>query len=189
MTGRGIGAALFILGGGAEIVRVLATHFATQSFAAPPVVVAAITLGPSLVIALGAVTVGVSFRGRARLAFLLMGVFGLLAVAVNVIQIVLGSPLGPAPSQLAAALSFLATLAGAVLLLTDRATRTPARWALALPAGAILVLVAGMSLIPWDAWFALPAIGYVCGGSLLVVPAGRGFADPTPSVVVGPSWP
>lgn len=171
MRGRRVGAMVVITGGIADIVRILLTQFAFPLVAASPVIVAVVHLTPTLLTAVGAVAVGMSYRARGRLAFLIAGSFGLLLVAVNAAQISLGSPLGPAPSQFAIAANVAATIAGAALLLTDRSVHTPERWALALPAGCTLLAVLSMALLPLAglaALAALPAVGYIFGGFLVL---------------------
>lgn len=168
MRARRLGATAVIIGGVLDVARVIVTQLVFPSVAAPRIVVAAVALAPMLLIAVGAVAVALSYRARGRLAFLLAGISGLLVVAVNAAQILLESLWGPAPSQLAIAVNGASVIAGAVILLTDRTVRTPDRWSLALPAGCMLLVVPGMTVLPWAALAALPAVGYVFGGILVL---------------------
>lgn len=168
MRHRRWGAIAVIVGGALEVFRVVLTQFVFPSIAAPRVTATVVALAPTLLIAVGLLAVGLSYNARGRLAFLIAAIFGLLLVAVNAAQILLASPLGPAPSQLAIALHGASTAAAAVILLSDRSVLTPDRWSLTLPAGCMLLVVLGMSLLPWTALAVLPAVGYIFGGYLVL---------------------
>lgn len=168
MRHRRWGTIAVIVGGVLEVLRVVLTQLVFPSTASPRVTAAVVALAPTLLIAVGLLVVGLSYHARERPAFLIAAIFGLLLVAVNAAQIILGSPWGPAPSQLAIALHGASPAAGAVMLLSDRSVLTPDRWSLALPAGCMLLAVLGMSLLPWSALAVLPAVGYVFGGYLVL---------------------
>lgn len=159
---------LLVAGGLSDVARFLLPPAIAPAFADPRLVMIAVNLTPPLVIAIGCFVLSTSYRGRGRLGLLIAGVFGALLVAINAIQIVTGSPFGPAPSQLAWVSSHAATLAGAALLLSDRTLSGPPRWAFAIPAGCTLVFVAGMFVTPWSGLLFLPALGYVVAGVLLL---------------------
>ncbi|MFT4051911.1 MAG: hypothetical protein QM677_06630 [Microbacterium sp.] len=177
MRSRGIGVALVVTGGALEIARIVITQLVLPSIAASPLIVALVSLTPSLLIAIGAMVVGTSYRARGRLGFMIAGASGMLFVAVNGIQILLDSPLGPAPSLLASALAFAATGAGAALLLADRTVRTPDRWALAIPAGCMVLFALCIIIVPWDVLLAIPAVGYIFGG-FQVLRSAKGITSP-----------
>lgn len=164
---RRAGALLLLIGGATEAARLIVfSGFAAVVLPGPAAT--ALNVAPSAVIGAGLVATGFSFRGRARGALIVAGFVGLAVVVVNVVQIATRSPLGPGPSQLASLLGFAAVVAAAALLLSDRTQRGPARWAIAIPAGCIILFVGSLFVLP-VAWFALlPGMSFAVAGALLV---------------------
>ena len=161
---RRVGAILLVVGALLEAVRVIVG--AIISVPAPAVIQICISSLPSSLIGAGLAAVGTSVQGRGRPTLIAAGALYLVAVVVNVMQILLGSPLGPAPSQLAIFAEVVAVVVAAALMLSDMSLSGPVRWSMAVPAACILLVAATFFIAPW--LYVLPELGFVVAGALLL---------------------
>lgn len=161
-----IGALLILIGGVLDLARLMIfSGFA--AIALPEPALTAINVIPSAIIGLGLIAMGSALPGRRPVALIVAGLLGLVLVVVNVAQITANSPLGPAPSELAYLVSFASVVVAGVLLLTDNSQRGRARWAIAIPAGCIVLFVLSLFTLPLP-WFQLfPGAGFAVAGALL----------------------
>ncbi len=143
-----------------------------SSVALPEPATIAVNLIPSVIIGGGLVATGFSYRGRGRVALIVAGLLELAVVVVNIVQIATHSPLGPGPSELAYLISIAAVVVAAVLLLSDRTLHGSARWAIAIPAGCIVLFVVSLYALPVTWFYLLPGIGFAIAGVLLIRPGG-----------------
>lgn len=164
---RRLGATLLIVGGLAGLLQGL-WLLAPGVLPWPDLVTGVVLLIPIILIAIACIVLSTSYRGRGRLGLLIAGAFGLLVVAVSASQTVLAYPFGPAPAFMAVGLSWIATLAAAGLLLSDRTMSGPARWAFAIPAACTLLQILNIYVLPWIGTFFLPSLGYIIAGYLLL---------------------
>ncbi|MFT4280023.1 hypothetical protein [Microbacterium sp.] len=165
------GGILLIVGGIADTAQMVVGRFVSTP--ASPAVIVLITVGPTFLIAVGVLLLAPAVAGRARLGFVVAGVGALLLAVVNTVQIAAGSPLGPAPSQLASLLSLAALTAGAALVFWSDSTGDPLRWTLALPAIAAVLVLVSLFVFPWDGAHLLVPVAYAVSGALLLRPASR----------------
>jgi hypothetical protein len=156
---------------------IIFSGFASVAPAEPATI--AVNVIPSAIIGVGLVATGISYWGRGRVALIVAGLLGLAVVVVNIVQIAAHSPLGPAPSQLAYLISYAAVVAAALLLLSDRTQRGSARWAIAIPAGCIVLFFVSLFTLPVTWFYFLPEIGYAIAGALLIRPGSVPFAGTT----------
>ena len=165
---RPIGAVLLLVGGLLDAARLVI--FTLMSPVWPVLASIAVNLGPSTCVGAGLIAVAVSIRGRGLLPLLIAGVLDLAAVAVNVVQTVTLSPFGPGPSFLAGGGALVSVVVAAAVLLSDRALRGPARWAVAIPAAGIVLLLVGVyvPLLGAVRIDLLPGIGFAIAGALLL---------------------
>jgi hypothetical protein len=166
---RRLDAALLIVGGVLDIVR-LTMAAAAVGVGVDPILLI-LDLIPPLPIGAGLIAIGLSLRRRNRVALIVAGVLELLVAVVNTVQFVAGSPLGPAPSQLAYYLSYLAVVVAAVFLLIDQSQHGPIRWALAIPAGCIVLFVLTLFALPLPWLDILPGVGFAVAGVILIARA------------------
>jgi hypothetical protein len=134
----------------------------------PAAIQSVLNLVPPVILGAGLIAIGTSLRRRHRATLTIAGGLELVVVAVNIAQIATGSPLGPGPSQLAFYLSFIAVIVAAVVLLADRSLTGRIRWALAIPAGCIIVSLASLFVLPLPWLGVLPGLGFAVAGVLLM---------------------
>ena len=170
-----IGALLLLAGGVMEAARlIILSGFESVALPAPATI--AMNVIPSAIIGGGLVATGLSFSGRGRVALIVAGLLQLGVVVVNTVQIATNSPLGPGPSELAYLVSIAAVVVAAVLLLSDRTLQGSGRWAIAIPAGCIVLFIVSLFTLPVT-WFALlPGIGFAIAGVLLIRPGNTAAA-------------
>ena len=108
------------------------------------------------------------------MALTIAGGLELVVVAVNIAQIATGSPFGPGPSQLAFYLSFIAVIVAAAMLLADASLTGPVRWALAIPAGCIILALLSLFVLPFPWLGIFPGLGFAVAGALLLRPSANG---------------
>lgn len=166
-----IGGFLLILGGIADVTRVIAGS--TISVPIAPPLLAALTMGPALVVAAGCLVLASVFRGRARAGYALVAAGGAILAIVNITQIVATPVAGPIPSQIAYGLSLLLTVAGGALALLGRAENVTNQWALAIPAGAVLLVAVSVLAVPLPGVEVMPPLGFAVAGAFLVMGAVR----------------
>jgi uncharacterized membrane protein len=175
---RRIGALLLLIGGVMDLARlIIFTGFVSVASAEAATI--AVNVIPSAIISVGLVATGFSYWGRGRVALIVAGLLGLAVVVVNSVQVAAHSPFGPAPSALAYLISFAAVIVAAVLLLSDRTQRGSARWAIAIPAGCIVLFFVSLFTLPVTWFYFLPEIGYAIAGALLIRPGSVPFAGTT----------
>ena len=165
---RRSGAVLLLVGGLLETARLIV--FTLVSPLWPVAASIAVNLGPLACIGAGLIAIGISIRGRGRLALLIAGTLYLVLVAEIGVQTATRSSFGPGPSFLAGGAALIAVMVAAALLLSDRALRGPARWAIAIPAAGIVLLIVGvyapsLGSLRTDL---LPGIGFAAAGGLLL---------------------
>ena len=165
---RRIGAVLLLVGGLLETARLIV--FTLVSPVWPVLASIVVNLGPLACIGAGLIAVGISIRGRGRPALLIAGILYLVLVAEIGVQMATRSSFGPGPSFLAGGAALIAVMVAAALLLSDRALRGPARWALAIPAAGIVLLILGVFVPPLGSLRTdlLPGIGFAVAGLLLL---------------------
>jgi hypothetical protein len=163
-----VGALLLLVGGTLDVARLVL--FTLVSVPSPEFVTMSVYAVPSTCIGAGLIAIGVAIRGRGRLPLIAAGVLNLVAVVVNIVQIATHSPLGPAPSQLAVVVALTADVVAGALLLSNASLRGPARWAIAIPAGCVLLLLVSLfvPVLGLARFDLLPGIGFTIAGVVLL---------------------
>lgn len=136
----------------------------------PPPVGLVVEFGPLVCIGAGLIAVGLSLRGRGRPSLMIAGVLYLASVAAGIVQTATGAPFGSDPTFLVYYAAFASIPVAAALLLSDRTLRGPARWAIAIPAGCIvLMLVQSYApVLRGVPLYLMPSFGFAIAGVLLL---------------------